>query len=141
MNSRANRSSYAAWWWTIDRTALVVMLVLITIGLMLAFAASPAATGGPLTAGDFRYTIKQIMFQSSSTNLFIMKNSTVTNRLDGGGKRTEITDSTLNNFGPGVWAYGGTNGATICTRCNIATFNFDMRILQNDNPSPYSMSA
>jgi cell division protein FtsW len=62
MNSRANRSSYAAWWWTIDRVALVVMLALITIGLMLAFAASPAATGGPLTAGDFRYTIKQILF-------------------------------------------------------------------------------
>jgi cell division protein FtsW len=29
---------------------------------MLAFAASPAATGGPLTAGDFRYTSKQILF-------------------------------------------------------------------------------
>jgi cell division protein FtsW len=36
--------------------------MLITIGLMLAFAASPAATGGPLTAGDFRYTAKQILF-------------------------------------------------------------------------------
>jgi len=46
----------------VDRTALVVMLMLITIGLMLAFAASPAATGGPLTAGDFRYTAKQILF-------------------------------------------------------------------------------
>ena len=62
MNSRADRSSYATWWWTVDRTALVVMLMLITIGLMLAFAASPAATGGPLTAGDFRYTVKQILF-------------------------------------------------------------------------------
>lgn len=62
MNSRANRSPYAAWWWTIDRVALLSMLALITIGLMLAFAASPAATGGPLTAGDFRYTIKQILF-------------------------------------------------------------------------------
>jgi len=62
MNSRANRSPYAAWWWTIDTVALLSMLALITIGLMLAFAASPAATGGPLTAGDFRYTIKQILF-------------------------------------------------------------------------------
>jgi cell division protein FtsW len=62
MNSRANRSPYAAWWWTIDRVALLSMLALITIGLMLAFAASPAATGGPLTAGDFRYTAKQILF-------------------------------------------------------------------------------
>lgn len=86
-------------------------------------------------------TIKQIVFQSSSTDQFIMKNSTVTKRLDGGGNRTEITDSTLNNFGPGIWAYGGTNGATICTRCNIATFNFDFGIYQNDKPSPYSMSG
>ncbi len=62
MNSRANRSSYATWWWTVDRVALMLMLALIMIGLMLAFAASPAATGGPLTAGDFRYTIKQILF-------------------------------------------------------------------------------
>ena len=62
MNSRANRSTYASWWWTIDRPALVLMLALITIGLMLAFAASPAATGGPLTAGDFRYTTKQVLF-------------------------------------------------------------------------------
>lgn len=85
-------------------------------------------------------TIRKIVFQSSSTDLFIMKNSTVTDRLDGGGKRTEITDSKLNNFGPGIWAYGGTSGATICTRCNIATFNFEFGIFQNDNPSPYSMS-
>lgn len=86
-------------------------------------------------------TIKQIMFQSSSTDLFVMKNSTVTGRLDGGGKRTEITDSKLNNFGPGIWAYGGANGATICTRCDIATFNFNFGIFQNDNPSRYSMSG
>src|SRR6185369_9170048 len=86
-------------------------------------------------------TIKQIIFQSSSTDLFVMKNSTVTNRLDGGGKRTEITDSKLNNFGPGIWAYGGTSGATICTRCAIGTLNFDFGIFQNDNPSPYSMDG
>ncbi len=62
MNSRADRGGYAAWWWTIDRVALVLMLMLITVGLMLAFAASPASTGGPLTAGDFRYAVKQIVF-------------------------------------------------------------------------------
>ena len=27
---------------------------------MLAFAASPAITGGPLTAGDFRYAVRQM---------------------------------------------------------------------------------
>ena len=29
---------------------------------MLAFAASPAITGGPLTAGDFRFAAQQIAF-------------------------------------------------------------------------------
>lgn len=86
-------------------------------------------------------TIKQIVFQSSSTDLFIMRNSTVTNRLDGGGKRTEITDSKLNNFGPGIWAYGTTNGATICIRCAITTFNFDFSSPFIYNPLPYSMNG
>ena len=60
--SRADRSGFSEWWWTVDRLALVAMLGLIAIGLMLAFAASPAASGGPLTEGDFRYAAKQIAF-------------------------------------------------------------------------------
>jgi len=60
--SRTDRSSFAAWWWTVDRIALAAMVALVAIGLMLAFAASPAATGGPMTAGDFRYAAKQIAF-------------------------------------------------------------------------------
>ena len=42
--SRANKGGFAAWWWTIDRTALFAMLALIAIGLILAFPASPAAS-------------------------------------------------------------------------------------------------
>lgn len=88
-------------------------------------------------------TIAQIVNQSSSTDLLIMRNSTVTSRLDGGAKRTEITDSTLGNFGPGIWAYGNTSGATICTRCAITTlnFNFNENFKSNPSPSPYTMSS
>ena len=50
------------WWRSMDRAALVAMVMLIVLGLVLAFAASPAATGGPMTAGDFRYAAKQIAF-------------------------------------------------------------------------------
>ena len=60
--SRADRSGFAGWWWTIDRISLFAILALIAIGLVLAFAASPAATGGPFTPGDFRYAVKQIAF-------------------------------------------------------------------------------
>jgi cell division protein FtsW len=60
--SRADRSGFAAWWWTTDRVAFSAMIALIAIGLMLAFAASPAATGSAVAAGDFRYAAKQIAF-------------------------------------------------------------------------------
>jgi cell division protein FtsW len=62
MMNRADNSSFANWWFTVDRAALLCMLILVGIGLMLAFAASPAITGGPLTAGDFRYTARQVAF-------------------------------------------------------------------------------
>lgn len=60
--NRADNSGFANWWFTIDRVALLCMLALAGIGLMLAFAASPAITGAPLTAGDFRYTARQVTF-------------------------------------------------------------------------------
>ena len=62
MINRADKSGFANWWFTVDRVALLCMLALAGIGLMLAFAASPAITGGPLTAGDFRYTARQVAF-------------------------------------------------------------------------------
>jgi len=60
--NRSDNSGFANWWFTVDRVALFCMIALTGIGLMLAFAASPAITGGPLTAGDFRYTIRQVVF-------------------------------------------------------------------------------
>ncbi|MEY4880433.1 MAG: putative lipid flippase FtsW [Pseudomonadota bacterium] len=62
MYSRADNSGFARWWWTIDRTALFGILCLIAIGLVLAFAASPAATGGSQTAGNFTYALRQFAF-------------------------------------------------------------------------------
>lgn len=62
MLNRSDKSGFANWWFTVDRVALLCMLVLAGIGLMLAFAASPAITGGPLSAGDFRYTARQVVF-------------------------------------------------------------------------------
>jgi cell division protein FtsW len=60
--NRADRSGFANWWFTVDRLALLLMLILVGIGLMLAFAASPAITGGPMTAGDFHYAGRQLAF-------------------------------------------------------------------------------
>ena len=41
MISRENRGPVAEWWWTIDRTLLAAFLVLIGIGMVMSFAASP----------------------------------------------------------------------------------------------------
>jgi cell division protein FtsW len=67
--NRSDNSGFANWWFTVDRLALFCMLALTGIGLMLAFAASPAITGGPLTAGDFRYTIRQVVFAAIAVGI------------------------------------------------------------------------
>lgn len=68
--SRDNRGRFADWWWTVDRVALFAMLGLIGIGLMLAFAASPAATAhNSVQAGNFRFAAKQIIFAAMAAVL------------------------------------------------------------------------
>lgn len=67
--NRSDKSGFANWWFTVDRVALFCMLALTGIGLMLAFAASPAITGGPLTAGDFRYTARQVVFAAIAVGI------------------------------------------------------------------------
>jgi cell division protein FtsW len=41
MISRAHRSAFAEWWWTVDRATLSLVLLLLLSGFVLSFAASP----------------------------------------------------------------------------------------------------
>ena len=41
MFSRTDRSMLGVWWWTIDRTALVLALLLLLVGMLMVMAASP----------------------------------------------------------------------------------------------------
>jgi cell division protein FtsW len=61
MMNRADRSGFANWWFTVDRVALLCVMMLLGIGLMLAIAASPAVTGRS-GSGDFHYAARQLMF-------------------------------------------------------------------------------
>ena len=67
--SRADKGGFANWWFTVDKVALTGMGLLLGIGLMLAFAASPAITGGPLTAGDFHYAVRQMLFATVALSI------------------------------------------------------------------------
>jgi cell division protein FtsW len=67
--SRADKGGFANWWFTIDKVALTGMGLLLGVGLMLAFAASPAITGGPLTAGDFHYAVRQMAFATVALSI------------------------------------------------------------------------
>jgi len=60
--NRASRSFFTDWWWTVDRLSALIVVALIGIGLMLAVAASPAASGGPHTEGNFNFAFKQVVF-------------------------------------------------------------------------------
>jgi len=94
---------------------------------------------GTFTLDSSSLTLLQ--FQSNSTDLFIARNGTTfSSGLQGGGKRSELTDVTINDFRPGSYAYGNTPGPIICVRCNVTTWQ-NGGIFQNDNPSPYSMSS
>jgi cell division protein FtsW len=73
--SRSDKSGFAAWWWTTDRVAFSAVIVLIALGLMLACAASPAATGSAFTAGDFRYAAKQIAFAGIACVILVFVSS------------------------------------------------------------------
>jgi cell division protein FtsW len=69
--SRADNSGFARWWWTIDRVTFIAVVALMAIGLVLAFAASPAATGSNLSAGNFSYALKQLIFAMTAAGILI----------------------------------------------------------------------
>lgn len=59
---RSDRHLFSDWLWTVDRISAATVLTLIAIGLLLAVAASPAASGGPSGVGNFSFAYKQIVF-------------------------------------------------------------------------------
>jgi cell division protein FtsW len=71
MISRAERGALSEWWWTVDRPLFFIVLALIGIGLMLAVAASPAASGGPDDAGNFGYALRQIGYALGAVGILI----------------------------------------------------------------------
>ncbi|MDQ4060425.1 MAG: putative lipid II flippase FtsW [Pseudomonadota bacterium] len=61
MVSRADRSVFAEWWWTVDRLLLALFLLLIMAGVVLSFAASPAVAQR-LGLDSLYFVKRQIVF-------------------------------------------------------------------------------
>lgn len=62
MVSRADRGPIANWWWTIDRPILAACLMLMGLGIMLSFAASPTVASKIGIADSFYFVRWHIIF-------------------------------------------------------------------------------
>jgi len=62
MLSRADRSAIANWWWTIDRSLLTMIMMLIGLGVFLSFAASPPVASRIGIADNFHFVRLHIKY-------------------------------------------------------------------------------
>ncbi|MCX7343843.1 MAG: FtsW/RodA/SpoVE family cell cycle protein, partial [Proteobacteria bacterium] len=58
--SRRDNSLLGRWWWTVDRLAISLLLILIVIGVFLSFAASPSVAER-LNLGTFFFVKRHII--------------------------------------------------------------------------------
>jgi cell division protein FtsW len=68
---RSDRSSVGVWWWTVDRWMLGVVALLICIGVMMSFAASPAAAARMNIGDPFHFAVRQCVFAGVSAVVLI----------------------------------------------------------------------
>lgn len=86
-------------------------------------------------------TIPRIDFQSSSTDLLVMTNSTVSGAMFGSANASQVTDSVFGTLRPGATSYGISTGAFVCTRCTATTFQAGGLAQDSRNPSEWTMSS
>ncbi|MDP3899016.1 MAG: putative lipid II flippase FtsW [Mesorhizobium sp.] len=61
MNSRTDRGLVSNWWWTVDRWFLAAFLILMVLGVVLSFAASPAVAER-IGLENYHFVTRQIIF-------------------------------------------------------------------------------
>ena len=59
--SRNSRSIIANWWWTVDKTLLGLVTLLLIIGIFLNFSASPSVANR-IGVGSFHFIKRQLFF-------------------------------------------------------------------------------
>ncbi|HEY1544690.1 MAG TPA: FtsW/RodA/SpoVE family cell cycle protein, partial [Xanthobacteraceae bacterium] len=61
MVSRAQRTPFAAWWWTVDRPMLAALIALMLAGIILSLAASPSVASR-IGLDPFYFVHRQVMY-------------------------------------------------------------------------------
>jgi cell division protein FtsW len=69
--ARSDRSPIGVWWWTIDRWMLGVVAILIGIGVLMSFAASPAAAARMNIGDPFHFAVRQCVFAVVAAGLLV----------------------------------------------------------------------
>ena len=69
--SRADRTPLGVWWWTVDRWLLGVVAVLIALGVMMSFAASPAAAARMNVGDPFHFAVRQCVFAAGAAVILL----------------------------------------------------------------------
>jgi cell division protein FtsW len=60
--ARTDRSRLGLWWWTTDHILLGVVAILMTLGVLLSFASSPAAAARMNVGDPFHFAVRQCVF-------------------------------------------------------------------------------
>jgi cell division protein FtsW len=60
--SRADRSAFGVWWWTVDHWLLGAAMALIGLGVLLSFGSSPAAASRLHISFPFYFAVRQSIF-------------------------------------------------------------------------------
>ncbi len=69
--ARSDRSRIGVWWWTMDRWLLGVVGLLIILGVMMSFAASPAAAARMNVGDPFHFAVRQCAFAAVGSCILI----------------------------------------------------------------------
>ncbi|MBX3483179.1 putative peptidoglycan glycosyltransferase FtsW [Phenylobacterium sp.] len=68
---RSDRSPLGVWWWTVDRWMLGVVAILIGVGVVISFAASPAAAMRMNIGDPFHFAVRQCVFAAGAIAILI----------------------------------------------------------------------
>ena len=69
--ARSDRSPIGVWWWTMDRWLLGAVAVLLVLGVLMSFAASPAAAARMNLGDPFHFALRQCVFAGAGAAILL----------------------------------------------------------------------